>query len=79
MSRTKRFPEVTDELIRYVCSHLVESSEAAQIVGITQTSISRYVNSEKLFGVRVGGALLLRRSEVEKCEKRKPGRPAMKF
>lgn len=33
----------SDKTIREVCSHLVESSEAAQIIGVTQPSVLRYV------------------------------------
>lgn len=69
----------TDKMIEEVCSHLVESSEAAQIIGVTQPSVLRYVERGKIFGVKVGGALLLRRADAEKFVKGARGRPRLNF
>lgn len=69
----------SDKTIREVCSHLVESSEAAQIIGVTQPSVLRYVEGGKIFGVKVGGALLLRRADAEKFVKGTRGRPRINF
>jgi len=75
---TKNF-EPDHNLVQFVCDHLVDSSEAARMIGVTQTSIHRYVRNEELFGVKVGYSLLLLRSEVEKFEPKKAGRPKRNF
>jgi len=67
------------KLIEFVCGHLVDSVTAAKIIGVTQTSVARYVENKELFGIKVGFSLLLVKSECEKFKPKKPGRPRKQF
>lgn len=75
MMRKSSSSYVDKDLLVEMVSDLVESMEAAEIIGVTQTSIKRYVDSGELFGVKIGRGLYCLKSECKKFIPKPPGRP----
>ena len=82
-SRRSELNTLTDGQMDRLPELLVTSSEAARMLGVTQTAINRYVASGKLKGVKIGdvkmGTVLLRRVDVEEFEVGQSGRPRINF
>ena len=51
------------------------SSEAAEIIGVSRSQVSRYVSSGKLPARRVGQQLLIREKDAKKFKRPPPGNP----
>jgi excisionase family DNA binding protein len=55
----------------------VSQAEAAAIRGVSRQAISRLIKRKRLATLQVGGKTLLRRLEIERFERKRPG-PARK-
>jgi excisionase family DNA binding protein len=61
------FPELADEWI--------SQAEAARIRGVSRQAIGRLLKRQRLQTLKIGGRLLVRRSDVERFSAQSPGRP----
>ena len=53
----------------------ISQAEAARIRGVSRQAIARLIKKGRFEILRIGGKVLLRRSEVESFEPELPGRP----
>lgn len=53
----------------------VSQAEAARIRGVSRQAIARLIKKGRFRVFRIGGKILLRRSEVRDYERELPGRP----
>ena len=53
--------------------------EAARIIGVTHSMVTRYIHSGRLTASRIGNQLFVLRSEAEKYERERPGRTSKNF
>ena len=53
----------------------ISQAEAARIRGVSRQAIARLIRKGRFQTFRIGGKVLLRRSEVERYEPEQPGRP----
>lgn len=53
----------------------VSQAEAARIRGISRQAVGRLIKKGRFQVLRIGGKVLLKRSEVKTYEKGRPGRP----
>jgi len=54
----------------------VSQAEAARIRGVSRQAISRLIKKGRLKVLRIGGKILLNRSDIEAFVPEQPGRPA---
>ena len=77
--RNKKASEFTGDLVVELVSSLIDSVEAARIIGVTQTSVKRSVENGELFGIKIGTGLYCLLSECEKFTPKPIGRPNKQF
>ncbi len=53
----------------------VSQAEAARIRGVSRQAIARLIKKGRFQVLRIGGKVLLKRSEVKAYESERPGRP----
>jgi len=53
----------------------ISQAEAARVRGVSRQAIARLIKKGRFQILRIGGKVLLRRTEVESYEPEQPGRP----
>lgn len=66
-------PVVEREPLKRLPGYLT-AREAAQVIGVSQRSVYGYVEAGKLSGVRLGNMMVVLSEEVERFERKAPGR-----
>jgi len=66
---------MSTDLIEAPTEEWVSQAEAARIRGVSRQAISRLIKKGRFRVLKIGGKVLLRRSEVKAYEREQPGRP----
>jgi excisionase family DNA binding protein len=56
----------------------ISSPEAAEILGVSRQRVLQLIHQKRLKATKVASVYLIKKSDLEKIEARKPGRPPKK-